>query len=83
MVHFLGAVLTQADPNDMSPLPNDASQLAHYLANALSGLRYGAIEITVHDGRVVQIERREKLRAEAPRDAGAGQASARFEPRRR
>jgi len=28
----------------------------------LVGLRYGTLELTVHDGRVVQIERRERLR---------------------
>ncbi|MGH8524605.1 MAG: YezD family protein [Gammaproteobacteria bacterium] len=30
---------------------------------ALQGLRYGAVEITVHNGQIVQIERKEKLRA--------------------
>jgi hypothetical protein len=30
----------------------------------LQGLRYGSMEITVHDGRIVQIERREKMRLE-------------------
>lgn len=29
---------------------------------ALQGIRYGAVEIIIHDGRIVQIERREKLR---------------------
>lgn len=29
---------------------------------ALDGLQFGAVEITVHEGRVVQIERREKFR---------------------
>lgn len=28
----------------------------------LAELRYGTLELTVHDGRVVQIERRERLR---------------------
>ncbi len=32
------------------------------LRQMLQGLRYGTVELTVHDGRVVQIERREKLR---------------------
>lgn len=31
----------------------------------LSGLRYGQILLTVHDGRVVQIERTEKTRLES------------------
>lgn len=33
--------------------------------DALSGIRYGAVEVTIHDGRIVQIERREKLRVDA------------------
>lgn len=32
------------------------------IAQALSGLRYGSLEIIVHDGRVTQIEKREKVR---------------------
>lgn len=33
---------------------------------ALKGIRYGAVEITIHDGRVVQVERREKQRFDLP-----------------
>jgi hypothetical protein len=32
---------------------------------ALDGLRYGSLEIVVHDGRIVQVERREKTRVGA------------------
>ena len=28
----------------------------------LAGMKYGTLELTVHDGRVVQIERRERVR---------------------
>ena len=31
---------------------------------ALRGLRYGSLEVVVHDGRAVQIEKREKVRLE-------------------
>lgn len=34
------------------------------IAEALAGIRYGSIEIIIHDGRIVQIERREKHRFE-------------------
>lgn len=34
------------------------------IAEALAGLAYGAVEIVVHNGRIVQIERREKFRFE-------------------
>jgi hypothetical protein len=42
-------------------LPPDETTL-NSLLTALKGLQFGAIEITVHDGRIVQIERREKVR---------------------
>lgn len=32
------------------------------IANAISTLKFGSIEITVHEGRVTQIEKREKVR---------------------
>ena len=32
------------------------------ILQALSGIRYGSIEIVVHDSEVVQIEREEKFR---------------------
>lgn len=38
--------------------------LAERVLQAVRGLRYGSIELIIHDGRVVQIERREKLRIE-------------------
>ena len=33
-------------------------------AIALRSIRYGTIELVIHDGRVVQLERREKVRFE-------------------
>ena len=36
------------------------------MLRALRGLRFGSVEIVVHDGRVVQIERRERVRLEPP-----------------
>jgi len=48
------------------PTPADADSLvARRIEDALAGLRFGAVEITVHDGRIVQIERREKFRFES------------------
>ena len=32
------------------------------IAAAIRSIRYGAVEIVIHDGRVVQIEKTEKLR---------------------
>ncbi|HBH78572.1 MAG TPA: hypothetical protein DDY39_01990 [Nitrospira sp.] len=36
------------------------------ILSALKGLRFGSVEITVHDSRVVQIERKEKVRIDRP-----------------
>jgi hypothetical protein len=36
--------------------------LLQELILALRSIRYGAIELVIHDGRVVQLERREKVR---------------------
>lgn len=38
--------------------------LEQAVRNALEGLRYGSVEITVHNARVVQIERKERFRPE-------------------
>ncbi len=34
------------------------------ILQALNGIRFGAVEIIVHDGKVVQIERKERVRFE-------------------
>jgi hypothetical protein len=31
---------------------------------AVRGIRYGSVEVVIHDARIVQIERREKVRLE-------------------
>jgi hypothetical protein len=41
---------------------SDVEAITKKLLGALRGLRFGAVEITVHEGRIVQIERKEKLR---------------------
>ena len=46
----------------ISPPAPDSEEAAHRILTALRGLRFGSVEITVHEGRIVQIERREKLR---------------------
>lgn len=37
------------------------SALRH-IAEAARNIRYGSIEVVIHEGRIVQIERREKIR---------------------
>ncbi|UVE17993.1 sulfur starvation response protein OscA [Pseudomonas sp. LS44] len=44
----------------------DEASILREIQNALHGLRFGSVEITVHNGQVVQIERKEKFRLQAP-----------------
>ena len=42
---------------------NDQNKsLVKELLSAINSLRFGSVEITVHEGRVTQIEKREKVR---------------------
>ena len=43
-------------------LTEDEWAWADAVLRAVRGVRYGSVEVRIHDGRVVQIERREKLR---------------------
>jgi len=43
---------------------NQHLEIAHQISQMLEGIRFGSIEIVVHDSKVVQIERKEKLRLE-------------------
>ena len=45
----------------------DAALLRQIMA-AIRGIRYGSVELVIHDARVVQVERREKFRPDSPGD---------------
>ena len=45
----------------------DHRKLALEILDALKGIKFGAVEIVVHDGKVTQIDRRERFRFPAPR----------------
>ena len=51
-------------------VPSEPRAVYERIARVISELRYGTVEITIHDGRVVQIERTEKIRV--PSDPIAG-----------
>jgi hypothetical protein len=40
----------------------DEAVILREIQTALHGLKFGSVEITVHNGQVVQIERKEKIR---------------------
>jgi len=50
---------------------DDGYNIEQTILQALKNLRFGSVEIIVHDSKVVQIERREKVRVEleSPRRA--------------
>lgn len=55
-------------PEKSAPSPDALRLLEESLLSvreALSGLRYGAVSLTVHEGRVVQIDVTEKKRLKA------------------
>ena len=46
----------------MSDALDRLTEIERQIVRALREIRFGSVEITVHDARVVQIERREKVR---------------------
>lgn len=52
-----------------SDLPSDLNhEVVIRVLTLLQGVRFGSLEIVVHDGRIVQIERYEKFRVKAERN---------------
>jgi hypothetical protein len=47
---------------EISDKEQQATEVNHQIALALQGIRFGSVEIIVHESKVVQIERKEKLR---------------------
>jgi len=43
----------------------DSQDIAHKILLAIKDLRFGSVEIVIHDSKVVQIERKEKIRIDA------------------
>ena len=57
----------------LTPLPtissSSLSDIDFEIIRAIRSIGYGSVEITIHDSRVVQIERKEKRRFEASRQS--------------
>lgn len=49
------------DKADIS-VDRTSAETEQQLLHALKGIRYGSVEIIIHDSRIVQIERKEKVR---------------------
>jgi hypothetical protein len=42
--------------------PDSGDEILRRIADAISGVRFGSVEVVIQDSRVVQIERKEKFR---------------------
>jgi len=54
--------MTSSQPLGAAEPDGIPAELLSTLASLIRDMRFGSIEIVVHEGRVTQIERREKLR---------------------
>jgi hypothetical protein len=52
---------TKVDIQDKSAVGEDDGWVRHVI-DAVRGIRYGSVEVVVHDGRIVQIERSTRIR---------------------
>lgn len=46
----------------LNPAIDDIDEIVTVLRQTLQTVRFGSVEVVIHDGRVVQIDRKEKLR---------------------
>ena len=49
--------------------------LEREILDAVRGIRYGSVEVVVHDAKVVQVIRTEKVRVEARPSTGSGRTA--------
>ena len=55
-----------ATRGDLQLEPDPGNEILRRIANAISGVRFGSVEVVIQDSRVVQIERKEKFRFDKP-----------------
>jgi hypothetical protein len=56
------SALSTNTPGPSAGSPGAVDDVLAQISAAIKQIRYGSVELTIHDGRVVQIERREKTR---------------------
>ena len=52
--------------SDAQSEPDSGEEILRRIASAISGVRFGSVEVVIQDSRVVQIERKEKFRFDKP-----------------
>ncbi len=58
-------------PTSLDPSSPSLPDWLALVREKVEGLRYGVVQLVVHDGRVTQIERTEKTRLAGPRETEA------------
>jgi len=48
---------------------DDNKEIALHIASLLQEIRYGSVEVVIHDGRIVQIDKRERFRINEQKSA--------------
>jgi hypothetical protein len=56
---------SRRDPQSEQDSGNE-NEILRRIASAISGVRFGSVEVVIQDSRVVQIERKEKFRFDRP-----------------
>lgn len=64
-----------ATSNLLSTAPQPEPDWIALVREKVEGLRYGVVQLVVHDGRVTQIERTEKTRLPSEREASGRSSS--------
>ena len=57
---------TQTDAQNRPSNDGAHDEVAREILRAVRSVNFGSVEITIHDSRVVQIERKEKFRFDKP-----------------
>ncbi len=52
------------EPKQLDKPIDDAEEAIVYLRDALKTIRFGSVEFIIHEGRVLQVDRKEKLRVD-------------------
>jgi hypothetical protein len=55
--------------------PAAVTDLAQAILKAVRGLRYGSLEIVVHDSKIVRIEKRERIRLDLEQPTATPEAN--------
>jgi hypothetical protein len=59
-------------PENTAATDRGSADWLEVVSRKVAGLRFGSVQITVHDGKVTQVESVEKTRFVPPKDPAAG-----------